>query len=780
MGSYTDVKEKALLQKMVVKFQKSTEEKEKKLKDSLDGFSKRATALASIDQNNYKSDVAFWLQVNNVATSALAFIPLAGPAWTALIGPIIKASVAGMINSNEKNLSGALLQGAVYGTLSATTLSYSNAEKQTFNFGTIGFPSLPAKYADGTSPSPQSTYTQGIGSGAINSTVSSLSGYLSSSMANIFKKQMTGKASIPIPAVKDVLKLEVANYAYAIQTGMSWVDDLSKDSRTWGGALIYLYFYTYLASQSAGGRGASLIDSGVGYSPDLKDGVATMLAVEQIANNFKTTAELSIYFHQGSRLISQLQKYDTSSDGGPSTYAKFFMQGGALSNEAKGTISNIALEKARIIAYVDDYTKTLKAFFGNVFIGTVAQELVDSGALPKAFSESGHGYFGNKYVKAVGVTNADRSEHRKDCVIGIYAFHSILQRHLGTYNISGLPAFGMNEELDRRVHHAILDATLTQWWVTSQAYGSIKIGNTITVTDEMFEANLIDIVDSPYVREYFNPERVWAQVGRQLFKDNKSLGLLAQAYSESKTKISKEINDALAGVSDINLENIKANIGKLTQAMKSNLISFSEYVDEGGVRRNLNDRMLVNLMPTKKECIGISRRITTRLSLYNQRIHNYTDDKAYAALEKGWNDAELAFNEIRTTASGYQGNLAAAYKKATGGDDSAADALERQYIALLAKQSSSFTSGSSVFMDAGDGSFKLFSAEEANAMTAKSAAERMVANKEFLGKELAKIHMGAIASADSSSGFDQADFNRSVARAMKLIAENLSLKGLLQ
>jgi hypothetical protein len=776
MGKYSDISVANQLTAAIGKIQKSSEKNEKKLKESLDAYTKRCTALGAIDQNNYKSDVAFWLQVNNVVTAGMSFIPLAGPVWAAAIGPIVNATVAAMINSGEKNTLGAMKQGAAYGLLAAAKFSYSNRDKQTFNIGSVtGFPPLPA----GSSNTPQQVFTQSVGSSAITSTVSSFTGLVAVPLGIYFKKPSTGKSSAPVPVTKDTLGLELKNYVSALEDGYAWVADLDK-SDEWGKNLIYLFFYTYLSGQAAGGRGASLIDSGVAFNNSIRDGRAQMYSLSELTQKLETTAKLGSTLHKDSRLITQLKKYKITGVA-PASYTNLFSDFDGSDEAARNDlISTITLEKARIIAYVDDYARTMKAFFGNVFVASITAPLAAKRVLPEAFKESGHG-LPNVYQKSTGVLGVDRSEHRKDWAIGIYAFHAMLQRHLGTYNLSGLPAFGLVEDMDRRVHHALIDAVLTQWWITSQAYGSIKIGNTLSNSAEVFEQNLnsVKLIDAPYIKFYFDPERVWRQIGRQVHLDCFGMKNLSNAYSENKTKIDAQLKSAIDSAGEIDaFGKVKPKISDLNSALKDkikNVYSFSNIVTKVGVIK-LTDEFLLGLMPTNKQGTGISNAISKYLSSCYKGLNDFTDIQVEEALKKGWEDSE----KNKLSPGSYKDSLEEAYKRATNKPD---DDVSAKYADLLATTPGQWKQNAfEGFAFAGEDpllNFMFADEEEIQGYrdSASSSLEEHKAKLQgALAKELGKIHMGAIASAAADSGFEQADFNRAMARAMKLLIQHITLK----
>jgi hypothetical protein len=99
----------------------------------------------------------------------------------------------------------------------------------------------------------------------------------------------------------------------------------------------------------------------------------------------------------------------------------------------------------------------------------------------------------------------------------MYAFHSILVHHLGTYDLRSLTPYGLDPVVDRLVQYALIDAFATQWWITSRAYGGLGVHKALDTSDDVYTHNMVDaesVLNLPYIKPYFDAERVWKAQGR--------------------------------------------------------------------------------------------------------------------------------------------------------------------------------------------------------------------------------------------------------------------------
>jgi hypothetical protein len=629
------------------RLQEDIKSKENTLQSRIQEITKTLSSVSAIDKNNYNSTKANILIGVNVATAAMSFIPLVGPAWTAIIGPIINGAITGSIN-NTGTTDRKMLAGIVGGLNAAVKMSFTmdDAKQSSWSIGGVA---SNATYVD-------DPFRNKIMSAAITSELSPLSLALTQPINAYLTRPQSGKSNVIIPVTEKAAGLETKNCASAIIGGYSWVNDLSSRSSL-GNVLIYVAIYTYLNGISSGGRGSSIVDTGYGYIDQIDDKLgATYKKLGEFKDSAERIANTGSFGHKSSRLTTMLGKYSLDSGTQRSSgYMKMIGRSSAPNSDnvnaaAESLETTIALEKARIIAYADDYFTSLKGVFGNTTVQNLTSTLTTARKLPSAFKDSGHG-IKLPYKKATRL-DADRSTHRKDFAIAIYAFHSIILRHLGTWNLSALLPFGCNEALDMRAHNALLDAAITHFWICSESYKTIGLGigsTTITVNEQLYTDNsIISYIESmPYIYHYFDSKRYWEYQGKKIRIDRSSLSDI------DKTDLSKEMQDALNGADIYENDFDKVITNTIIDAfikIREDYIkkyTFSKYFDALNSNSNdFNDRFIKSITPTSKEISGLASFVSRDLD----RIYNTTKpkdkDEIKKYLKSGWDSVDQDIGEI--------------------------------------------------------------------------------------------------------------------------------------
>ena len=537
------------------------------LQKGLTDLYQRMSSLSSVDKANTERNKLVIQQVASLVPLSMAWVPVWGP----FASGVLRSTIIGISGDTIK-------QGIASGASAALTYSLNSVVGATFGARAPGLLTPGGMLLNAGAPASANTtsnsnnapqdnndtyrFGQFGADAAINFT--GFIGFLVKTAENKGK----GGAAIQIPPTTEAYKKATGAYNDTIRDGIKWMSQI-KDETV--GGLTLLLFYKLIDGMKVGGKGSSFIESGKLYETF---GSKSYKNIEEVKAALNTLEKASGGVGK-SELVITFNKYKTQGQG----------QGYSLIIQGDGSenlISGICLEKARIIAYVDNYKDGLKATFGNMFLSELNSiNPADKKLLPENFStDSGHGrgqIFGDKqYPKAnryaVGMTKeGDRSTHRKDFAVGVYAFHAILLRHLGTYNLSALPPFGANPENDIAVHRALVDAIATQWWITSRAYDA---SNTALkkVTREVFKANILDgakILELPYIKPYFDPERVYQYQGRLVANAAEVLekhaqgnnGKLQNDYQDQKGKVAavteiKNIIDTINGV--INNKNQQA------------------------------------------------------------------------------------------------------------------------------------------------------------------------------------------------------------------------------
>ncbi|MEI7894216.1 MAG: hypothetical protein WCI05_14070, partial [Myxococcales bacterium] len=488
---------------------------EVKLQKLVDGLTKRCLALGSIDKANYASTLAVARAITGVLCAGLGFLPLVGPPMLAVVGPVLNAALTTAFTVQDKGKAVTVLQvmAATASTFAKAAVPVAGGLPESVLFHMAAEFGMSRTSAD--DPKKPAT-VGGMPAGGFFTTTGSAGGELVAQVAKFephLVRPRTGKAKTPSVETAKTATYVVALAKQGMRTGYAWIDQRPDD-----GVLLPLVFYSLLDQQAAGGRGAQLMETGVIFASGKIDAESMLRPLAQVRDALRRVAGYGTLGHKSSRLIDRLDRWKALGlDGNPQGYANWYFVADAPADRRASVFSSIALEKARILAYVDDYHDSLAGFFGSVFQkeasqGANSQVLPGIQRMPSVFRG---GSTGHKYAKASG-TNSLQSTHRKAWAVGIYAFHAILRQHLGTYNLAALPAFGANPELDRRVHNALLDALATQWWITAEAYNT---GSTAKATDPVVTDNLMtkELLEVPYLKRFYDKERVWQQVGAQEF-----------------------------------------------------------------------------------------------------------------------------------------------------------------------------------------------------------------------------------------------------------------------
>jgi hypothetical protein len=663
--------------------------------------------------------------------------------------------------------------------------------------------------------------------------------------------------------------------------------------------------YTYLNGQSVGGRGNQVLqsanvttNSGSEYS-DIDDIIKSTKYFNECVN----IASLIGIGHGTTRFTTAIQRYSKGNklvDGIPAAYNEIFCivqdenknydfdRIEANQKTYRNLIIGIALEKARITAYFDDYRSILQRGVGDGFsmligrwgaygsmgkgegvlpyyfdigdagvdilidatkVTTVAAKEVESrfrkgktsllGPTPKTNVEKITDNLGGttavNYLQKAGGGQLGWKDQRRDWMVGCFAFFSILKRHMGTWNLSSLPAIGMYNDIDARIHNALIDAVTTHWWFTSRAHTA---SNNLDVSEIAYRDNLIHqgFLKAPYLSEHYSPERVYYQIGRRLyldrkvmqdkfFNDTESKGLGAQSKELSNTIFSDKrdgenilsnknddvclvmlLSPELFQVIDSHVRNfyedtnLYVQIGRLlvtpfkskpdSSAPKSPKIKykwekssdispalypFNSFITRSGTFA-YNDRMLYDMMPTELAGTGknLHKHIAKVLNVLYDPLRNVAPEVSMPALKKGWNDAKEEF--ARAEKFDYKARSAEAYQKITKPplqSQSSLEGIDSEFKGyetpeqIKDKYRKLIIGEKPIISPVGPATSNLSSAGSTPSTAAKDINSKLI-------DELANLHMGAYASLDpNASGFNQADFNRGVTKALKLIIQKL-------
>jgi hypothetical protein len=661
--------EAARTKEILEKLQKDIKTKDGQLQSRIQELTKSLTSVSAIDKQNYNSTKAYVLVGVNVATSAMSFIPLVGPAWTAILGPIINAAITSALNNPGRGDSRELASAAVASLNAALKLSYTDSDGKT----TVSFGNLAANQAISSSSNPTGNKTF---SASANSELSNMTLVISQAASTLTAPPTTGKSNVIIPITERILSLEASNYATAIVDGYSWLDGINTRANS-REVLIFPAIFNYMNGIGAGGRGSNLVDSGFGYVDTIDDKAGpTYQALRPFIQSLETLLGRGTFGHKSSRLTSSLKKYKLSSDRSEG-YQRFiwrsiipasnlspaeFSEAVKISQKSADAAAHlettIALEKARIIAYAEDYFAALKGVFGNTTIQTFTK---DNKLLPDAFKEAGHGVSMFSRSKATRI-DADQSTHRKDFAIGVYAFHSLLQHHLGTWNLSALLPFGVSRSLDIRVHNALIDAALTHFWICSESYRTIGLGigsTTVTVTKMLWDTNCLPektLEKLPYIEHYFSSSRYWVYLGKKVRLDRDSLRSLASdAEFDAETmalfgNLNLDVDDFDQVFTVDALDKLKKQRAKFRDEFSfDHYYDFKDTLKDGPKLNPVTDNFLASLLPTTKIIKDLATPLSNELNRLWAADIAYGTDQIRADLKKGWDSVDTYIASVRKT-----------------------------------------------------------------------------------------------------------------------------------
>jgi len=599
-------------------YKETVKSREKHLSIKVEQYKSKISGYIGLDKLHYKTNLAVGQAVANFAASALTFIPVAGP--------MIYAGVSGVIKSSSTTWSGALVDGVISAATFNAALFTSSGAK-----GGVNVASLLGGSDLTSSPVPGATlsYNMQSGIGGIASSGLSLASLANSSSF----RQAGGNGKIDVPVTKEVVNFKLKKSQQTISDSMAWVDSEEEEK------LIYLALFSFISDLKVGGRGNLMLDTGAATtakefeSDDIREddyGKLALKSVDEVKQGLaalnRTTLRL---ITRGSRLEDRFKKYKSGASLSYETWIPQIDQAGGGKEVKSKTqmrasmITGVCLFKARTIAYMDDYIAALKASFGDQFRTAIGS----NDLLPDIFTSTGGSW---TYPSATGITERiGWSEYRKRWAIGSYAFHGVLRAHLGTYNLSSLPPFGENNEIDKAVRRALIDALLTQFWIVSDAYAARSVTGKISPTSECADSCMFSssqLKNLPYINAYFNPERAWKNIGanQQIFQN-----AFAQLKSQKpkqvtiiKTSTTGEV-EMLKAIGSFDADKISKlavpdggldpdtakaaredlkNILRLERKRVENFLEDPDYGWGSNSNRKETTDFLLGLMPTNKTC----------------------------------------------------------------------------------------------------------------------------------------------------------------------------------
>lgn len=473
MGKFDKIREHRELEKSLKKFDLAIKKQDEKLLTSVETYFKTVQAFRALDTLKEDKDKLVFKTVGMVFSSALSFIPVAGPLVSAVVNGIIAAAADGGKRSLSKSLlGGAIAGGAVLGA-SANTAYGGKSYDPTNNSASASTLDANANAIGGIA-----------GGQAVLGAVK---------MVVDYKSGTTEEVPIEFNQTMEIVK----GYQEIIINGMSWIDTalLNNSNTDERGKLLFLVFFSLVHSLEVGGRGNLLLNSGVAMDEKMERYIS-------IANLKRALPDLIAQGYEwgptrGTRLLETLNFCVDDS------YMRWFSPNSNSSPETSSAITSLLLGKVKTIAYASDYKESLGKIDGQQMLAFLVKNTSYTTFMRKGLQS---GRISNFYKTAHNDRSLD--EHRQDLVMGMYAFHNTLMGHLGTYNLSFLPPFGTNENNDIRVAKALIDAIATQWWVTANAY---KGKGRLSVPDDAYKANMISatqILDFPYIKPYFDIDQI--------------------------------------------------------------------------------------------------------------------------------------------------------------------------------------------------------------------------------------------------------------------------------
>ncbi|QFY41268.1 hypothetical protein F6R98_00435 [Candidatus Methylospira mobilis] len=526
--------------------------------------------------------------------------------------------------------------------------------------------------------------------------------------------------------------------------------------------LIPLALYLLLDEKDIGGRHKSLINTGViqkSVSADVKD----------------LKSEIDILDKKTS-FAKQFAKF-----GNNSLYDKWFANG-----DERVTRNEILIEKARIISHAPEYIESLKLSFGDMF----AKHVIDavSNILPSVFTKD----FNNKTqtIKVLGFANS--SEHRKDFALGMYAFHAVLIKHLGTYNLASLGGFGFNNALDVKVHNALIDALATQAWVTSQAYtgvGMLGRSSQLTFTGDMWEANVFNkIAELPYIKAYFDVDVYWKKVGMAIGAIIISKHMQVKKIAEAGGNFDSKVDQALEAlvkidkgdIAQLKVSDIKQKIENdhiVEQIKKENLEKFS-FVKYMKLDNNIigavdiTDEDLYGMMATGKKPKQDSKDLIKCIGNRFKDLYSDLMNESKFKCEQYISEGLQLIGGHNAVNDSYLSRMQSEFELAGKGINSRQGPKELQ----------DYIDGKEVkiknFVNASNAKLKIKKTTLASAynLSDLQSAEKEI--NEELVSNLKALQLGVIASASGTgSATLQSDINKAVAETLQLLAYKLGAFG---
>ena len=524
--------------------------------------------------------------------------------------------------------------------------------------------------------------------------------------------------------------------------------------------LLPLAMYLILDENDVGGRHKALINTRYLENIGAQD-----------VKLFKSTA---IKLGDGTEFSKWVAKYNDDS-----FYAKLFPD----PDEVK-TRNRILIEKARILSHASEYIKSLKGSFGDNFHGYVVDKkttvLPDCFQLDVVKKRDGSAVLNKDGTVKEEKKDGSSSNKRKAFALGMYAFHSILEKHLGTYNLACLGGFGFNADLDIKVHNALIDALATHAWIETGAYVT-GISSRISFTEEWWKKTNVNIVaELPYISAYYNLDVFWKRIGMAIGATIVSCSATAKLLEKDKSALYEMMQNDLSKFlvdSGINKGLVKLDLQMITDDIKAKglvakikskvlvngALNFTKYsvknnVIAGGSLNSgvspvaLHDADLFKLMPTGKERTDKTKDhlvnvISKVLNPYYDKLQNMDAADCLVSIEKGLK----IIADFKLTGGTHSERIKGEYGLFNNDPNDLHYANKR----LKIKKSLKYMPGAN-----------------ATQASIQTDAENI---DDALADRIATLHLGAAASASGGSAILQSDINKLVAETLTLLASRLGI-----